>query len=70
MVKGKCLVCHFGHKMCEFHAQKAEGESKIIVHRKLFGYIIHEEQNEILDIFMCNSSDGMTTVSLKKIKRI
>ena len=54
MVEGKCLACHFGHKMYEFHAQKLEG--RLIVTRRLFGYIIHKESNEIQDIFMCNAS--------------
>ncbi len=61
LIEGKCNGCHLGHKVYQFYTHE-------LPLRCTFSYIIHEEQNQIADIFMCNSSDGMQTVGLDKLR--
>jgi len=49
MKKGTCGLCHRGEMVYEFYVNK----SKIA-----FAYIIHQNNNELKDIFICNGSSG------------
>lgn len=55
MIDGKCNGCHLGHKAVQFYGKRAIPE---------FSYIIHKENGEIEDIFMCNLSSGMQVVEM------
>jgi hypothetical protein len=55
MIDGKCNGCHLGHKAVQFYGKR---------HIPEFSYIIHKENGEIEDIFMCNLSNGMQVVEM------
>lgn len=55
MIDGKCNGCHLGHTAVQFYGKRAIPE---------FSYIIHKENGEIEDIFMCNLSSGMQVVEM------
>lgn len=56
MIKGACKGCHLGNQVHQFYTNKTTPS---------FAYIIHEEENEIIDIFMCNWSSGMRVIDMK-----
>lgn len=58
MIDGICNGCHLGHKAVQFYGKRPIPE---------FSYIIHKENWEIEDIFMCNLSNGMQVVEMGKL---
>lgn len=60
MIKGSCNGCHLGHNSYQFYTNKLT---------PAFAYIIHEEDNGIVDIFMCNSSSGMEQVDMGLLRQ-
>ena len=58
LVEGKCNGCHFGHRTYQFYTNELT---------PAFSYILHEEKNKIIDIFMCNLSDGIQIVDIRKL---
>ncbi|WP_299397164.1 hypothetical protein [uncultured Gelidibacter sp.] len=55
MIEGHCNGCHCGDKVYQFYTNSLT---------PAFAYIIHEKDNEIEDIFMCNLSSGMSVVEM------
>lgn len=55
MIQGSCEGCHCGDKVYQFYTNKLT---------PAFAYIIHEKNNEIEDVFMCNLSSGMSTIEM------
>lgn len=58
-MEGECNGCRLGHKTYQFYTNELT---------PAFSFIIHEEQNTIVDIFMCNLSNGMQIIDLRKFK--
>ncbi len=58
MIDGKCNGCHLGHKAVQFYGKRFIPE---------FSYIIHKENGEIEDIFMCNLSNGIQHIDAEKL---
>jgi len=50
MIEGCCKGCHCNHKVYQFYTNKVT---------PAFAYILHEENNQIEDIFICNLSSGI-----------
>ena len=61
LVEGKCNGCHIGHKTYQFYTNELT---------PAFSYIIHEELDTIVDIFMCNLSNGMEIIDIRKLKKM
>lgn len=57
MIESTCNGCHLGHKAYQFHT-----DSMI----PAFAYIIHEEKDKIIDVFMCNHFVYYTHINLSK----
>ena len=53
LIKGTCDGCHCEDETHQFYGGTIFPE---------FSYIIHEEKGEVIDIFLCNLSDGRNTV--------
>jgi len=59
MIKGTCNGCHLGHNSYQFYTNKLT---------PAFAYIIHEENDKIIDVFMCNLSSGMQVVDMSVLQ--
>ncbi|MEM5563953.1 hypothetical protein WNY78_02505 [Psychroserpens sp. AS72] len=59
MIKGTCKGCHCGDRVYQFYTNRVY---------PAFAYIIHEQNNQVVDIFMCNLSDGMQVVDLRVLE--
>ena len=60
MIESTCNGCHLGHKAYQFHTDKLT---------PAFAYIIHEEEDKTIDIFMCNRSKGMQVIEMSKFMK-
>lgn len=59
VIVGNCMGCQCGDRVYQFYTNNVY---------PAFAYIIKEENNQIVDIFMCNWSSGMQIVDLKVLE--